>query len=46
MRHDIRLRPYNMFLETVDVRLQHGVIGEVDVIGVMADGADTAEGRD
>ena len=46
MRHDIRLRPYNMFLETMDRKLQHGVLGEVDVIGVMTEGVDTVEGRE
>merc|ERR1711874_874296 len=34
------------FLETMDGKLQHGVLGEVDVIGVMTDGIRTAEGRE
>ena len=46
MKDDIRAGPSTLFLETMDRKLQHGVLGEVDVIGVMADGSRTAEGKE
>ena len=46
MRHDIRLGPYSVFQETMDRKLPYGVVGDNDVIGIMTEGIDTAEGRE